>query len=185
LFGATDDRRQDRVLYGDEATVVSFVQASGVASAKTLVLINSAFRAGAGGFDSRRPSWCTDTSAPGERWEDVALHELGHAFGLADEYEDASGATPEPDPLEPNVTAEPDAQLCPWVGLVTVRPPPAPTRQSGVNDALPDTAVGTFEGARYRPEGRYRPSPNCRMRVTTAAFCPVCADHIRRQLTQP
>ena len=84
----------------------------------TIVLVNLGIRGGAGGTQDR-PAWVTTTSGPNEVWQAVALHELGHSFGLADEYDDASQPVPEPHPLEPNVTDRRNAAQAPWAALVT------------------------------------------------------------------
>lgn len=181
LFGASDDRIQGRVLQGDGASVRKFVAAANVTSRKTLVLVNSMQRAGAGGFGRDVPSWTTITAEPSERWEGVALHELGHAFGLADEYDQAFDLA-EPDPLEPNVSREADPDATAWRHLCTVHAPPAPTGSRGSEADHDVGTVGTFQGARYRSD-RFRPSPDCRMRTTTVPFCAVCREQIQRELT--
>lgn len=181
LFGATDDRVADRVLQGDGERVKRFVRKADLDPQKILVIVNSGLRAGAGGQGRTIPSWTTVTGAPGERWEGIAIHELGHAFGLADEY-DTSVNLREPDPLEPNVSREADPARTSWHLLATATAPPSPTALRGQEAGHGAEEVGTFQGARYRPDDRFRPSPICRMRVTPASFCPVCRDHIRREL---
>lgn len=181
LFGATDDRVADRVLQGDGDRVRRFVRKADLDPQKILVIVNSGVRAGAGGQGRSIPSWTTVTGAPGERWEGIALHELGHAFGLADEY-DTPVNIREPDPLEPNITKERDPARTSWHRLATASAPPSPTALRGQEAGHAAEEVGTFQGARYRPEDRFRPSPTCRMRTTAASFCPVCRDHIRREL---
>ena len=94
-------------------------------------------------------------------------HELGHSLiGLGDEYVDAGEAgmsvtspyvARRGNPLPPNVSYSPEGD---WNGLVE----------------------GAFEGAFHRAHGYYRPSENCRMRETRAAYCPVCSDAIHRAL---
>lgn len=182
LFGASDNRLSNgRVLQGKGNQVRSFVGNAGVDPQKILVIVNSGLRAGAGGRGRTIPSWTTITGATNEPWEAIALHELGHAFGLADEY-DSRYDLDEPNPLEPNVTKESDPARTSWHLLANVAVPPTPTARRGEEGAHPPDAIGTFQGARYREHDRYRPSPNCRMRVTTAPFCKVCQDHIRRGL---
>lgn len=182
LFGASDDMIQGRILQGDGALVRQFVAAAGIAPKKMVVLINSAHRAGAGGFARDIPSWTTISADLPERWEGIALHELGHAFGLADEYDSAFNLA-EPSPLEPNVSRQPDPDATAWAHLCTAHAPPVPTGLIGAEGQHDLDTIGTFQGARYRPD-RFRPSPNCRMRMTTAAFCGVCRAHIRRELTR-
>ena len=181
LFGATDDRVSNRVLQGDGERVRRFVRESGLDPQKILVIVNSGVRAGAGGRGRSIPSWTTVTGAPGERWEGIAIHELGHAFGLADEY-DTPVKISEPDPLEPNVSTESDPARTSWHGLATIATPPFPSALRGEEAGHSAEEVGTFQGARYRPDDRFRPSPTCRMRSTASSFCPVCRDHIRKEL---
>jgi hypothetical protein len=182
LFGASDSRLSDgRVLQGEGKRVRRFVRESQVDPQKILVAVNSRIRAGAGGQGREVPSWTTVTGAAHEPWEAIALHELGHAFGLADEYDTAYDLE-EPTPLEPNVSKESDPARTSWHLLANASAPPAPTALRGQEHGHPPNTVGTFQGARYRSEDRFRPSPNCRMRVTTVAFCEVCQRHIRNEL---
>lgn len=180
LFGASDRNLADRVLDGENARVVRFVRKADVNPRKILVLINSTRRAGAGGQGQEIPSWSTISAPADEPWQGIALHELGHAFGLADEYQDPYDLD-EPNPLEPNVSAEKDPANTSWHRHATVVAPPAPT--AGLNTAAghPASTIGTFQGARYRDD-RYRSSPICRMRTTTKAFCRICQLHIRSEL---
>lgn len=182
LFGASDDKIRGRVLSGDPAIVKRFLAAAGVKPRKTIVLINSDHRAGAGGFKGKTPSWTTNSADPPERWEGIALHELGHAFGLADEYDSAVDLA-EPSPLEPNVSASADPLETAWRHLCNVPAPRAiPTAPRGRENEHDLGTVGTFQGARYREADRYRPSPFCRMRMTTFPFCRVCREQIRKEL---
>lgn len=127
-------------------------------------------------------------------WEDVALHELGHAgFGLADEYQYWAGCgtdtdrdnAPAGEPMQPNITAATTRPTLKWSHLLTPGVP-VPTmlnpdcsqcddRASVLSD--PD-AVGLFEGAGYYHCGRFRGAHRCRMRNNTADFCRVCAEAI-------
>jgi IgA Peptidase M64 len=154
-----------------------------------LVLINSRVRGGAGGMpDSHYPAWGSITACPGEVWQAVVLHEIGHSLGLADEYPDAarSGEAPRG---EPNVSAGRDFAGLDWKDLLTEKPPTANSyysleRQNGLTAASMPAAdfVGVFQGARYRSD-LYRPSWLCLMRYTTVTrFCPVCARRIRQRV---
>ena len=146
-----------------------------------MVLINRNIRGGAGGSKDR-PAWVTTTSGPNESWQAVALHELGHSFGLADEYTNSAQPVPEPTPLEPNVTDRRNATRAPWAAMVTPGFPHDPTCAAGVRPPAPLGVVGTFEGARYRERGRFRPTAECLMDRTDRLFCPVCQAHIRKVL---
>lgn len=171
-----------RLVHGDNRLVRKFLRAADSSGRMTLVLVNSAVRGGAGG-DRERPAWVTNTSNPAERWEAVALHELGHSFGLADEYDDSTQPTPQPGMLEPNVTDRKRADDAPWAHLTTPQNiPHDPTRDAaGVRHPPPD-AIGTFEGARYKRTNLYRPTEHCLMRSTRDPFCPVCRALISRTL---
>ena len=179
--GLFNPKVDGRLVSGDNKLVRKFVKKSGAKGKLTVVLVNSHVRGGAGGT-SERPAWVTITSAAGERWEAVALHELGHSFGLADEYDDAAQPTAEPRPLEPNVTAKRNGAEAPWAAACTPGLSHDPTVNAAGQPAVPAGTVGTFEGARYRKQGRYRPSANCLMRSTDQSFCPVCQQVIRKVL---
>ena len=169
LFQTFDPPAGDRRVFGrDQPLAKAFLDSLGRRD-MGLVLVDSARRGGAGGVGAFWPSWTTIASEPGETWEDVTLHELGHAFGLADEYENSAETVPEPEPLELNVAKNATALPPPWSAMINVPP------------LLPDDAVGTFRGARYRPD-RFRPSPICRMRVAHEQFCPVCCELIAAKL---
>lgn len=139
-----------------------------------LVLLNNSTLVGAAGTLAKF------STIPG--WESVAIHELGHLFGLADEYEcyvcngtDSGRAWWGIfGPSEPNVTSDATRSALKWRDLVapaTSLPTPA-SAGSGV--------VGAFEGARYFATGLYRPELTCKMRDTNVAdFCAVC----RRTIT--
>lgn len=145
-----------------------------------LVLIDSTKRGGAGGLQEHfYPAWATITSCPGERWEAIALHEIGHALGLCDEYLWAARESEEPR-NEPNVTRNASAAGADW--LLPANREGNPT-SADLEPGEDIGAVGTYRGCRYRKD-LYRSSPHCLMRrTTTLYFCPVCQEHIRRKLT--
>lgn len=116
----------------------------------------------------------------------IALHELGHNLGLADEYEESKAVYPASwlDP-EPNVSK----QYAPlkWDSLVAPSTP-LPTQVNPSCGRSGPTASGTvglygaFEGAKRHTCGIFRPSSTCKMRNVTDDFCQVCQDHISAKL---
>jgi hypothetical protein len=172
------DGDTERLLAGDSGLVQDTVEDWLPEWHQIWVLINDAERGGAGGSIA----WFSNGGAD---WREVAIHELGHsAFGLADEYDDLTGAAPAGEPGEPNVTAEPNPVTVKWSAFVTAGPA-SPTR-ANPNCAMVDPGpspvpagtVGTFEGADRRHCGRYRPVWTCMMRDTGQPFCPVCTQTI-------
>lgn len=174
LFDARPRGENPWVIHGNDKTVFDAVAASRERHDKVLVLMNRPERGGAGGFDSSRPSWTSNVSAPTERWTQIALHELGHAFGLADEYVTAGNGTPPPDPLEPNVSREGDPAAVIWSESVKIDKTVVPSLAFGEANDYPDDTIGTFQGARYDKLGFFRPSFGCRMQWTTWEFCRIC-----------
>ncbi|TMJ20112.1 MAG: hypothetical protein E6G92_10260 [Alphaproteobacteria bacterium] len=181
--GLFNTKVDGRLVTGDNALVGRYLKKAKAKGKLTVVLVNLATRGGAGGT-SERPAWVTITSEPTEVWQAVALHELGHSFGLADEYDDSSQTVPEGSKLEPNVTDKRDATKAPWAPLVTPGIAVNPTCPAGVIPPAPAGVVGTFEGARYRKTGRYRPTAECLMQRTDRRFCPVCQAQIRKRLAE-
>jgi IgA Peptidase M64 len=179
LFGTDDGRNHhQQEFYGDLALARRLLS-PWLGNSVSLILINSKLRGGAGGQPGGYSAWASIASAPGEHWEAIGLHEVGHAFGLADEYLYEERAHEWPAQFEPNVTDESRPSGTTWQDRVTVGDDPAPT--GGLNSAAAPDVVGTFQGARYRTD-LYRPSATCLMRQTGAAFCKICTDHIRAQL---
>jgi hypothetical protein len=179
--GLFKTKEEGRLVYGDADLVNRYIAKSKAKGRLTVVLVDLPRRGGAGGGQGR-PAWVTITSGANETWEAVALHELGHSFGLADEYTNADQPTPEPQPLEPNVSAESDPARAPWASLCTPGHPARPTCAAAVQPPAPLGVVGTFEGARYKDSGRYRPTAECLMQRTDRLFCPVCEAAIAKVL---
>jgi len=156
-----------------------------------LVLINSRVRGGAGGMAAHGfPAWASITACPTEVWQAVALHEIGHALGLADEYVDR-GREGEPFGDEPNCSQSKEPQDALWRDDFSDRPPNAQSiystaRQDRVlakqEPAPSPKFVGLFQGARYS-NAYYRPAFECLMKDTGVDhFCGVCTTHIRKRL---
>jgi len=175
--------RETSLFYGDREIAKARLNHLMYQQKYGLVLVDSPYRGGAGGQDEYGyPAWSTVTSCPGEDWCAIAVHEIGHAFNLGDEYVLDSLA---------NSTADGE----PNVGINTNQPPASwPTtpgwgtqiiteaQQAAIDAYSPGTEAitGFFQGARYRHD-YCRPSLNCLMRSVTKipslgeyAFCKVC-----------
>ena len=177
LFQTDDSKCQPggRLFYGDRALAQQLLAPFIGDATVSLILINSTFRGGGGGPPGYS-AWTSITSAPGERWEAVCLHEVGHGLGLADEYLDPAHAGEFPAHLEPNISADPQPGAAPWATLATLPNDPAPSFGLDAG-ASPARAVGTFQGARYRTD-LYRGAQTCLMLDTREPFCLVCQSHI-------
>lgn len=178
LFGARQRDSNPWIIYGAQEAVIAAVRSANVPHNKVLVVMNRAERGGAGGFGSEIPSWTSNVSAENERWTQIALHELGHAFGLADEYVTAGNGTPAPDPLEPNVSREAAPNLVSWHRSVTIADGRVPSLAYGQASPFDNDSIGTFQGARYHKTEFYRPAAECRMLWVNRQFCPICTAHI-------
>jgi hypothetical protein len=181
LFESRD--QGSRRWYGDNAKAMRYSHKAGPAKL-VLVVINERDWGGAGGVMFQRPAWTTTYDFDG-RWAGMALHELGHSMGLADEYEDPGPGVDFDNPA--NVSRNRNALDTAWREDVSdeLRPDHLDPTHGCHDGAVPweEGTVGTFEGAFYHASGFYRPSPDCRMRSTQKHFCPVCARAIRRQIT--
>ncbi|MFD4415976.1 M64 family metallopeptidase [Streptomyces sp. NPDC058476] len=154
-----------------------------------LVLVNSSIYGGSGG---NKASVGVAVSSLHPDAFNIALHELGHsAFGLADEYDNNSGAQnhhPGPEPSQGNVTLVDTYPAIKWNVLIDPTTP-MPTKKNG-NCSKSDTSaspvpagtVGAFEGAAYYHCGVYRGEFNCKMRNLKEPFCAVCDDIINAAL---
>jgi hypothetical protein len=169
-----------------------------------LVLMNLAERGGAGERMNDNIAWTTPVpwlDASGqtlERWPEVALHELGHAFDLDDEYQRA-WAGGDDLPVRANIRRHAEIDTQPWPmpfdgpAITKLR-----SNQRNVGAADPDyptasevttfgsVKVGKFQGARYSKDKFWRSALRCKMRFTRDPFCAVCQSVIRKAiLTNP
>jgi hypothetical protein len=140
---------------------------------KVLVLVNEPSLAGGGGifyFSGRRPDGIAVTSNANRSV--TLLHELGHAFGLADEYENAHPMGGEP----PNVATS--VESLPWRKLLNPKDVELPTVDNGSPKIR--SIVGAFATEGTPP--RFRPQRQCIMNDSTNAvdYCKVCTRWIRR-----
>ena len=161
-----------------------------------LVVVNSTIWGGSGG-SVYTCSLATDAHL-------IAIHEIGHAFGLGDEYESLigcdSGETDRNvhgftffDLVEPNLTVHEELSTLnthKW-GRFVSRLAPWPTTSNAdcsrcdpQPNPFPPGNVGLFEGAHYYHCDAYRPEFVCIMRNnrTAGSFCRACREHIRSRL---
>lgn len=148
---------------------------------RALVIINASTYGGSGGDIA--------TVTVHNNWPTTALHELGHTFNLADEYQDYYGCPPPPhpsqdhhsgvEPLKPNVTTKKKRHDIKWRNLISPQTP-IPTLSNPdckTCNTLPNPqaagTVGLYEGAHYCHCGAYRPTYQCMM-YDNSDFCPVC-----------
>ena len=186
--GATDAEKKDgkyRVIAVDGTSVWQALKKAKIAVTKdtlVVVLVKSQKRLGAGGFASSHVPWWLPAVATNHSdadiWQRVVLHEIGHAFGLIDEYDDPFSYPVQA--FEPNVSKFPDPLLAPrpWCQMAPGYQGPPYTRLSRDDGQ----AVGANRGARYDPLNYYRPSATCMMRVAGQPFCPVCREVIAAEL---
>lgn len=168
-----------RRIYGDNTRAMK--AARGVRQADlTIVLIDSPEWGGAGGAGAGQASWASIVGFD-PRWPGMAIHEMGHAFGLMDEYEDPGPKIGYKSSF-PNISNKRNAAKTAWKHLVSPGIPLDPTQANPPGGGVPTGSIGTFEGALYKSKGLYRPAQDCRMRHTNVPFCKVCSAHIESRL---
>ncbi|HYD96983.1 MAG TPA: M64 family metallopeptidase [Noviherbaspirillum sp.] len=147
-FDASHYGGDERLLYGDEYAVRSYV-ASNVGSKAdelVIVLVNTDVYGGAGGGIA----WA---AAGNPSSFEVALHEIGHSFaGLQDEYADPSLVSTfllTDSTFRSSVHVTDSTSRIPWSAWL------------GYTDEL--GTVGTYEGGYYRSEGVWRATPTSKM----------------------
>ena len=141
-----------RCLYLDTGLAEAAVEAvrpEGVDVDMRLGVVNSDIYGGCGGSWAVYAGGAQDTG-------DLALHELGHSFGLlADEYWTAGEAHGGGEPGAVNVTTDPTgAKWAHWLGF-----------DDGVLGP-----IGAYEGGYYVETGIYRPTENSKMRALGQPF---------------
>jgi IgA Peptidase M64 len=195
------DYVEPRRIYGDARLVKKFMRRRGYrarANDLVLVLVDHDRPGGAGETsDDENIAWASPRVHYPDRetWFSIALHEIGHAFGLDDEYEEAwDGAPPK---VHGNVSAQDNPLNVPWSYLFADGAAPAILRS--VDRQLPPghfrdhptdaeiaayghVAAGMFEGARYQTHGWWRSALVCKMRIASVDFCDHCANMIARAI---
>jgi len=111
-------------------------------------------------------------------WELVS-HEFGHGIGaLWDEYASSGEYTGEP-VNNRNCSTVLDRRTVFWSRFIDPATPVPTTFVPGMDRTR---TVGEFEGCNGKATGIYRPVRNCRMRLNTPEFCPVCHNLLRKIL---
>lgn len=183
LFETTDVKSLDgQLFYGKRELAKALLEPWLEGMQFSLILINSTKRGGAGGQPGWS-AWTSVTTSGAERWEAIALHEIGHGLGLGDEYVQDSRGGEWRDELEPNISREWRPSRTTWSVLANLPDADVPSFDVHTEHLCKPSDVGTFQGARYRLD-HFRPSRNCLMRVTSQPFCVVCRDHIVARLAK-
>lgn len=180
LIAGNEDRVR-QALKADHVRALFVAQAIG-RTRLAVVVVNTRVYGGAGAADTSEDTlvvWTAPTAQGGA----VMAHEMGHALGLQDEYEDSGTGLPSPSNWV-NISNRADPSRTPWHCLATDQDGPFPTCSHHAPNCSCDPAtIGTFEGAGHKPTGRYRPTKNCGMRTTGAPFCRICSTHIANRLS--
>lgn len=136
-----------------------------------IVLANSDLYGGGGGY------WAAATAANPFSGE-VAIHEIGHSFGLLnDEYVDqaiCNAGTYGP-PGEINASAQSGRTTVPWASWID---PGTPVPTTTTTPATP----GVYEGAHYCPTGSFRPTYRSLMNALGQPFEQVNAEQLVREI---
>jgi hypothetical protein len=123
---------------------------------------------------------------------EVATHEMGHAFGvLGDEYTTSTDICQvfELTALFPNFSLIPEvAQDIPWEPWVTLNGPYPNTEDQGtagdVGCFIPGPGGGKccMDGDCGKGYLSCRPMKTCKMKSSSAKFCPVCTEHLIKRI---
>lgn len=152
--------------------------AASLANYDEIVLISNTRRRS--GFAGLYISVVTSFDRDRVQFPDVAVHELGHSFGvLGDEYEvrgDPCLFNEPRVPLPPNI-AQFAMEEIKWERWF-MGPTPVPTPI----DEADEYPVGAYEGA-YNCDFLYRPAANCKMNSDeNLPFCPICREQVSRRM---
>lgn len=182
----------ERRILGDQV-LARWQLSQALGTMPALILIDSSVGGGAGGalFNGRPywPAWASIAPMQGSvPWVLVAIHELGHAFGLSDEYIDNNIKDNELPPRYDNVSNASHASGLPWnnlAGLPVATPLPTHEDDGTRRDGAPIASLAAFRGAYYRNH-HWRPTLHCRMRnYQPVGFCAVCSRIILERFEMP
>ncbi len=159
--------------------VAKMYEYGALANADEIVLISNTRRAS--GFAGLYVSVVTTFDTNRQQFPNVAVHELGHSFGvLGDEYQAEGDAClfNEPRvPLPANIASEPTGNMFKWDRWF-MGPTPIPT-PAAEKDEYP---IGAYLGA-YNCDDLYRPAHSCKMNGDESdAFCAVCREQVTRRM---
>lgn len=147
-----------RLICSDTGTAQTIAQSQLTANQRDIIMIvvNDATYGGSGGSIA---VISTHASAV-----DLALHEIGHSFGLlADEYTDNPELCNPSEPSEPNSTTITNRNTTKWAHWIDAATPiPTPTGYGNT--------PGLYTGSRYCVSGMYRPTNNSMMRSLGQPF---------------
>jgi len=172
----------ERLLTIDMELALSVADAEVPARNEVLCIVNTSKYGGSGGIDMPVAVCSTAPTAA-----QIAIHEMGHTFELADEYGGSAVHIDEPE--FPNLTLDPHA-INKWDGLI-LEGTPTPTMCNPncaastcvpPGTTVPVGTVGTYEGGGSSSCNIYRPTRFCKMGSTNEPFCPVCLSVIRGTL---
>jgi hypothetical protein len=139
---------------------------------KIVVLIDTLLAGGGGAPVEVGGGGATIAVASNQVKTQTVVHELGHTFGLGDEYSGAPWMDTDP----PNVSRTANHDQLPWRGQLHPQNVALPTSL-----AAPLDTIGAFE-IQGAPDQRFRPMHDCMMNSVSAPFCTVCDGSIRSTL---
>ena len=159
-----------RLLCVDTATVESVVNTSLGPSQHdiVIVLVNDDTYGGSGGIHA--------VASRGPQSREIALHEIGHSFGLlADEYVTAGIACTPNEPLAPNLTRTTDRAGIRWRRWID----PATELPTVLS---PIGGPGVYAGGGNCAGGYFRPLPNSKMQILGTPFGAINSEQLVRRI---